>query len=325
MLKFKLKQLISVMIILLLSSQVFAQEITDSESKSNAFIKDENSPVRVPLNLYDTFRFDEKYSPYIRNGLYVLGPLFMGIYGFSTWGWNSREEFTVRPMTHEGVHAVDGAADKYGHLWGNFAMKRLATFIFRTTGSSWHAANIEGAILTEIVTLGGEIGDGFGKNYGFDPYDALFNNIGILIAMILDTSPVLDRMFTMQWEYVPTREMREKFGSDHHDVFTDYSGAKVFFVTKFAGIPYVSLTPLRYINFDIGYYARGYNPSKYFSSRTRNIQIGFSINLSIAFGDILPAGYTSSSIQSLFNYYHQPWDWETTTVVLSDRPHEEFE
>lgn len=321
MFDFKLKALAVLILILILISQAVTQEIAEPVSGSGVI---ENS-VRLPLNLFDTFRFNEKYSPYIRKGLYILGPVFMGIYGFSTWGWNSREEFTVRPMSHAGVHAVDGAADKYGHLWGNFAMKRLATFIFRAAGTPWHAANIEGAILTEIVTLSGEIGDGFGKNYGFDPYDALFNNIGIVIAMILDVSPVLDRMFTMQWEYVPTREMREKFGSDHHDVFTDYSGAKVFFVTKFAGIPYISLTPLRYINFDIGYYARGYNPSKYFSSRTRNIQIGFSINLSIAFGDILPAGYTSSSIQSLFNYYHQPLDWETHTTVLSDRPHEEFE
>lgn len=317
--------MIVVIIILFFSSQAFSQVIINNERKSESTAKDEDTPVRLPLNLYDSFTFDEEYSPYIRNGLYVLGPLFMGIYGFSTWGWNQRENFTVRPMTHEGAHAVDGAADKYGHLWGNFAMKRIATFIFRSTGSTWHAANIEGAILTEIVTFGGEIGDGFGKNYGFDPYDVFFNNIGILIAMILDSSPVLDRMFTMQWEYIPTREMREKFDSHHHDVFTDYSGAKVFFVTKLAGIPYVSLTPLRYVNFDIGYYSRGYNPSKYFSSRTRNIHIGFSINFSIAFGDILPSGYTSSSVQSLFNYYHLPWDLEASTIVLSDKPHEEFE
>ena len=155
--------------------------------------------------------------------------------------------------------------------------------------------------------------------------DILFNNIGILFGMLLDYSPFLDRIFTISWEYIPTREMREKFNRDHHDIFTDYGGAKVILVTKFAGIPYISFTPLRYINFNLGYYARGYNPTKYFSSRTRNVYIGFSINLSIVFGDVLPVGYVSSSIQSIFNYYHLPWDYEAKIWTLSDKPHEDFE
>ncbi|MBN2040743.1 MAG: DUF2279 domain-containing protein [Spirochaetes bacterium] len=281
--------------------------------------------VEIPENKFDEFYFNEKYSPYIRKGLYITGPLFMAVYGFATWGWDTRESFTLRPETYMGAHAADGASDKYGHLYGNFIIKRFTTFLFRATGSSSNKANLEGALLTEIITLGGEIGDGFGPNYGFDPYDILFNNIGIFLAVLLDYSPFLDRIFTIQWEYCPSREMRKKFSiGEHHDFFTDYSGQKVLLAVKLAGIPYLSNTFLRYINFDIGYYSRGYNPSKYYDTRTRSLHLGVSINMSIVSGDILPSGYLSSTMQTGFNYFHLPWDMETESVI-SDRPQNEFE
>ena len=154
----------------------------------------------------------------------------------------------------------------------------------------------------------------------------LFNQIGIIIGVLLDWSPFLDRIFTLKWEYYPSRQMRDKFDIiEHHDIFTDYSGQKFIFTTKFVGIPYLSLTPLRYVNFDVGYYTRGYRGAKYYASRTRNIYIGLSINFSIAFGDLLPVGYSSSSLQTFFNYLHPPWDFELKDWVLSDRPHEEFD
>lgn len=308
------------MVIFFYSFQLFGLEGNEGEV-GNVI----DSKIKIPVNKFNTFRFSEEYSTKVRYGLYVFGPLFMVLYGFTTWGWSTRESFTLRPETCRGSHSVDGASDKYGHLYGNYTMKRLATTLFRATGSSRNRANIEGALLTEIITLGGEIGDGFADEYGFDPYDIIFNNIGILIAMLLDYSPVLDNVFTIKWEYVPTKDMREKYSRKHHDIFTDYSGQKVIFATKFVGIPYISLTPLRYVNFDIGYYSRGYNPAKYFQSRTRNLYIGFSVNLTTVFGDLLPVGYISSSLQSLGNYLHFPYDYEVEEYVISDRPHYEFQ
>lgn len=315
-----MKRIIILIFIIVYYTQAYCQEIDEG-----GWNKEAEDTIRLPINLYDEFKFQEENSQYIRKGLYFFGPTFMVLYGFTTWGWDRRESFTMRPESYRGSHSVDGAADKYGHLFGNYLIKRLTTFLFRAVGSSRNRANIEGAILTEIITLSGEIGDGFGPDYGFDPYDILFNNIGILIGVLLDYSVSLSRIFTIKWEYVPTREMREKFSRDHHDIFTDYSGQKVIFTTKFVGLPYISLSPLRYFNFDVGYYSRGYNPAKYFRSRTRNLSFGFSINLTIVFGDILPEGYISSSMQSFFNYFHLPWDYEASRKVISDRPHDEFQ
>ncbi len=320
-----LKIIVSFLTIVILINPVIGQENPEIKEIDGESVKTENS-IDLPTNLYDTFKFSEEKAPYIRNSILIAGPSVMAIYGFATWGWNAGESFTFKPETHVGPYAVNGASDKYGHSWANFIGKRFFTFMFRACGSSRMRANIEGAILMEISSLGGEIGDGFSPHYGFDPYDFLFNQFGILFALLLDGSPLLDGIFTFKWEYYPSPQMKKVFHIiDHHDIATDYSGSKWVLTTKLGGIPYLSLTPLRYINVDVGYYTRGYRGAKYYSSRTRNIYVGLSLNYTFAFGDLLPVSYTSSFIQTFFNYYQPRWDLEVYEKVLSDRPHDEFD
>ncbi len=309
------------------SNNIFAQDNPDKlpANENDSFFQI-TSNVNLPVNLYDNFTFNEKVSPYIRTITYLSGPAFMTIYGFMLWDWGSQEDFTLKPQTFKGAHAINGAADKWGHMFANYAGKRFFTFLFRSTGSSKPRSNIEGAILMEMTSLIGEVGDGYSHNYGFDPYDVLFNQFGIMLGMLLDWSPVLDRMFTMKWEYFPSKRVRNHLDkTDRWDISTDYNDAKYILATKLGGIPYLSQTPFRYFNIDVGYYTRGYRHTEEYPSRTRNIFLGFSVNFTIAFGDLLPVGYTSSTLQSLFNYYHPPWDLEAKTWVISDKPHEDFE
>ena len=281
--------------------------------------------IRQPVNLYESFQFSEERAPYVRTGLYIAAPSFFLLYGVTTWGWEVDEGFTWNPETFRGRHAVHGGADKFGHLYSAYVLKRLASFFFRASGSSPLVGNVEGVLFSELIMLGSEIGDGFSPDYGFDPYDFLFNNIGILIAFMLDWSPSLDRLFSIQFEYVPSREMREDFDfGENHDLPTDYGGTKYILTTKFAGIPYVSLTPLRYVNVDIAYYARGFD-QRFRRIKTKNIHLGISFNYAIAFGDLLPVGYTSSSIQTFFNYIHLPWDYEAWRWKIAEAPNENYE
>jgi hypothetical protein len=281
--------------------------------------------IKQPINLYETYTFSRESSPYIRTGLYMSAPTFFIVYGFSTWGWRVDDGFTLNPETYRGEDAVHGGADKYGHLYSAYVIKRFTSFLFRASGSSGIIANFEGAIFSEIIMLGSEIGDGFSKGYGFDPYDVMFNNIGIIIGIIIDCSPVLDRIFSIQFEYVPSREMREDFDIvDNHDLPTDYGGTKYILAMKLSGIPYISLTPLRYMNVDLGYYSRGYD-QRYERKKTKNVYLGISLNFSIVLGDLLPVGYTSSAFQTIFNYIHLPWDYETMRWKLSEAPNESYE
>ncbi len=282
--------------------------------------------VILPVNFYDTFTFDEDKRPYMRVFTYASGPVFFLLYGAGLWNWFEDMHFHMKPETPKGTHSINGTADKYGHAWGNYMGKRLFTFLFRATGSSRNRANIEGAILMSITSLGGEMGDGISPHYGFDPYDVMFNEIGVVLAMILDYSPLLDRIFAPKWEYWPSSYQRKRFSNpEHWDIATDYSDQKFILATKLAGIPYLSLTPLRYFNIDVGYYTRGYRPAVIYNSRTRNVFLGISANFTIGFGDLLPAGYASSAVQTFFNYYHPPCDLEVKKWVLSDEPQSAFE
>jgi len=138
----------------------------------------------------------------------------------------------------------------------------------------------------------------------------------------LDQFPVLDRMFALQIEWVPTKTFRRKFEpfTENSDIFTDYSGQKMILATKLGGIPYVSRTPLRYVNLDLGYLSRGYGNNEW-SHDTREVYMGLSVNFSIAFGDLLPKGYISSTMQTVFNYYHVPFDLEAKKWQLSSVDH----
>ncbi len=303
---------------LALSAQEAPAEDPQPPVEQPASVSD-SPTVRLPVNLYDTFSFDESKWPYIRTGIYMFGPGFVTVWGLVEWGWFDGTSFLYKPSKVWGAHALNGASDKFGHLYGTYAVKRLSTFFFRSTGSSPMRANIEGGIYASSVQLIMEIGDGFSSAQGFDINDVIFNTIGAGIGMLLDGFPVLDRIFALQWEYVPTKKFRKSFEKNGGgDFFTDYSGQKYLLVTKLGGIPYLSLTPLRYINLDFGYYSRGFYNS-YFDRDTRNIYIGMSINYTIAFGDILPTGYASSTLQSFFNHYHPPFDleirdWELTSA-----------
>jgi hypothetical protein len=307
---------LALIMILCMSATVYAQ----AEKEEPAVT--EYQPVKLPVNLYDTFTFDESNRTPARIGLYIAGPVFVTVWGIVEWGYFSRYEFKVAASDPWGARALDGTQDKFGHAFGAYTTKRLATFLFRSTGDSRLKANLMGAGYSELVTLLLEVGDGLSTRYGFDPWDVVYNNAGIVLGFMLDQFPVLDRMFAFQIEWVPTKTFRKDFTSfsEKSDITTDYSGQKILFVTKLGGIPYVSRTPLRYVNVDLGYFSRGYGNNEW-SHDTRDVYVGLSVNFSIALGDLLPTGYASSTAQTVFNYIHVPYDLEVKRWRLSSVEH----
>jgi hypothetical protein len=312
------------LVIILILTSFSAIQAQENQEKPDVGVSE---AIKLPVNLYDTFTFSEQTSPYARKILYIAAPTFMCLYGVYLWDWNlsSEHSFNFKTETPLGAHSLNGAADKYGHLYANYVGTRLFAFLFRATGSSRNMSIIQGALLDDITGFIGEVGDGFSPNYGFDPYDFLYNQFGVILGMLFEYSPFLDRIFAIKWEYFPGPRVRNHLSdTSRWDVSTDYNDAKYILTTKLGGIPYLSLTPLRYINIDFGYFTRGYRHTEEYSSRTRNLFVGLSINFTIAFGDLLPQGYTSSTLQSIFNYYHPPCDLELKRWVISDRPHSEF-
>ncbi|TAL36580.1 MAG: DUF2279 domain-containing protein [Spirochaetes bacterium] len=320
--KSKILRIVTLVILIMIANSAFAQEKTEPAREEP--VSRWEPTVLTPINLYDTFTFDEKNQTTVRTSMYIFGPAFVTVWGLVEWGWFSGHSFKVHPTDVWGADALDGGSDKLGHMFGAYTAKRAATFLFRASGDSRLKANLMGAAYAEVVTLILEFGDGLSTAYGFDPWDVVGNNVGILAGFLLDQFPVLDRMFALQCEWIPSKKFRKNFEpfTQNSDVFTDYSGQKILLATKLGGIPYLSRTPLRYLNVDLGYYARGYY-NNYYKSNTQNLYLGLSVNYSIAFGDLLPTGYTSSTFQSIFNYYHVPLTleakkWELVRVPNND-------
>ena len=279
----------------------------------------------ISVNLFDTFTFSKKTSPFVRQCTYLGAPIGMFLYGVYFWEWSlgKQDYFSIKPETFIGSRAPNGGADKCGHMFANYAGTRFLTFMFRATGSTKNKAIIQGALLNDVTSFIGEIGDGFSMNYGFDPYDVLFNQFGVLLGMVLEYFPSLSRVFSMTWEYMPSKRLLHNLAhATKWDISTDYDAAKFMLTTKLCGIPSLSLTPLKYLNVDVGYYTRGYKHPEEHPSRTRNIFLGISINYSIACEKVLPPGYCSSTLQSLFDYYHPWWDLEMKNWNISDIPHQ---
>ncbi|HDP80521.1 MAG TPA: DUF2279 domain-containing protein [Spirochaetes bacterium] len=316
------KTFIALIIALLAVNPLAAQE-TPAIEEIRAQPAAEKPSVVLPVNLYDTFQWNEKYHYGIRAWMYAFGPGFVAALGILEWNWFDKNAYNYNPSRVCGADALNGMADKMGHLYATYTVKRLSTFLYRATGSSPFRANVEGTVYASALQFLMEVGDGFSSAQGFDIYDVVFNQIGAGVGFVLDAVPALDRMFALQWEYIPTRRMRKNLSNldSTGDPFTDYSGMKFLFVTKLGGVPYLSRTPLRYVNLDFGYYARGYY-NKYYDYSTRNLYAGISVNYSIVFGDILPTGYTSSTLQSFFNYIHPPFDLEVKEWELSKVPRE---
>ena len=309
-------------------SQVYSEENNATSNNNKEKTKEENQniennkkpneTIKLPINLYDSLTFSSKNSVYVRSAALFSLPAIYFTYGFYKWNWGSVDYFHIKPEEPFNINSDAGDADKYGHLFGTYAFTRFGYFMLKSTGLSKNESLFYGAVYAEAMMLFSEIGDGFTKYYGFDPYDVLFNNLGILVGVLLAYFPMIDNIFAFQWEYIPTRYMRERIEKLRvPPVITDYSGQKYFITIKPAGIPHVSLTPLRYINLDFGFFSRGYYPSKYYDSETRNYFFGISANFSILSGELLPAGYLSSTMQTIFNYYHLPWDIEAKKWEIS--------
>jgi hypothetical protein len=317
-------KILALLMILCMSATAYAQAEKEEPKKVEPAAT-EYQAVVLPINLFDTFSFDESNHTPIRTSMYIFGPVFITVWGVVEWGYFSGYTFRIVPYSPWGEHALDGGSDKIGHSYGAYVVKRASTFLFHSTGDSRLKANLLGAAYSELIMTLLEVGDGLSTRYGFDPWDFAGNNVGILIGFLLDQFPVLDRMFAFQMEWVPTKTFRNNFEpfTSKSDIFTDYSGQKAILATKLGGIPYVSKTPLRYVNIDLGYFSRGYDaPNRAYKNDTRNVYVGLSVNYSIAFGDLLPKGYTSSTLQTVFNYYHVPFDLEAKQWYLSSVPHE---
>ncbi|HWI82687.1 DUF2279 domain-containing protein [Ramlibacter sp.] len=214
----------------------------------------------------------------LRNTLVVgSGAALVTAYGLSKW-WKTGFGGGFK-TTNEGWFGRNtefGGADKLGHLYFNYGTVRLLTPLFVEAGNS-HEASVRLAAWTALgIFTGVEVADGFSRRWKFSAQDAAMNLAGAALGVVLETHPELDTIFDFRVAYRPSKD-------SGFNPFGDYSGQKYLLVVKADGFARLRTKPLlRYLEFGLGYGARGFDPG---GERRRDMYVGVSLNLSRLLAD----------------------------------------
>lgn len=214
----------------------------------------------------------------LRNTLIIgTGAALITAYGMEKW-WQTGFGGGFK-TGNEGWFGSDtqyGGADKLGHMYFNYGAVRLLTPLFQWAGNS-HEASVRLAGWTTVgIFTAVEVLDGFSNKYKFSPQDALMNVAGAALGVVLESHPELDQKFDFRLAYRPSE------GSSFSPA-GDYSGQRYLLVVKADGFAALRSRPvLRYLEFAVGYGARGFDNG---GPRQRDIYVGVSLNLARLLAD----------------------------------------
>ena len=117
-----------------------------------------------------------------------------------------------------------------------------------------------------------EIGDGTSP-YGFSKEDFIADSIGAALAYFIRAYPKVDEFVDVRFEYWPsgTSEGRSDFT-------TDYTSMRHLIALKLLGFDALKHTPLSLVEFQVGYYSRGFR-SYDTVEESQHVYVGVGISL----------------------------------------------
>ena len=196
------------------------------------------------------------------------------IYGFAKWDYG-KEAFHFENERWFERNTKYGGADKLGHFWSSYGMSHLYSHIYCKWGYTKSEANLYGALSSLGVNTFMELADGF-SSQGFSYEDMVMNLLGSGVGYIWGKYPSLARKIDFRVEYTP------EFNSRDFGFSTNYERQRFLIAAKADGFDFIKNPYLQYLEFHVGYYARGYRNYREggLDDRRRNIYLGFGFNVS---------------------------------------------
>lgn len=236
------------------------------------------------LDLSEWSREDKRFAVNLAGAAFITG-----------WGIANWEYFQHSPHAGSedwfGEGTKEGGADKWGHFYTTYALGHGLAYLYEHWGygkreAAWHGAWSSFGLMGLM-----ELGDSFSE-YGFSYEDMVMNALGAYTGYLLKTRPELARKIDIRVELQPEL--------DKTDVFTDYDNLKYLIALKLDGFERLNRGPLRYLELQLGYYARNYShPDPERHERTLYIALG--LNLSRILRDL---SYPRAG--RVFNYLQVP-------------------
>ena len=262
-------------------------EIKDEKDKFS-FNSDQNieKPSSAAVESYSTKTFanDMKAIKWDAIGAFA-GITALGV---KSWKWgNSDFHFHNEKWFQKDRSSI--GMDKLGHAFTSYTMTNLFAEHLQREGRSPEQAAISAALLTQALMLYVETFDGFSTDHGFSYEDVVMNLAGTSLAYVRQRYPKIKDLVDYRMEYSPSGYKGD--GMKGFRPVSDYAGQKYLLVLKLSGVPSLKDTPLKYLELNAGYYARGFTPQEEAlgTRRTRTGFVGIGLNLSqLFFGNRAP-------------------------------------
>ncbi|MGL4368385.1 MAG: DUF2279 domain-containing protein, partial [Spirochaetota bacterium] len=242
-------------------------------------------------------------------------------FGVKAWDWNGNHDpFTEKEGWFQQSTSY-GGQDKAGHFIAHYMAQRSLYNVFDYTEDGGNRKFLYSLGTTLALGLFIEVGDSMSAAYGFSYEDLVMDYSGALLGAMLDRFPVMDGFFGFSTQYIPTRQYYEKYAKKHNPALTllnsvnDYSGYKTMINFKFDGFRRIGFDiplALQLLQFDIGYYTKGF--SQYDdnrdvqSNKKRYLCAGISLNaariLDLSWQKNRNGFYTAS--HRALEFYHIP-------------------
>ncbi len=189
-------------------------------------------------------------------------------YGVANWDYFSRSPHTVNEGWWE-ADTPEGGADKLGHAYTAHVLTHAMTAYYEHHGQSLASAANEAAWTSLLLTGAMELGDSF-SDYGYSHQDMLMNAAGVYIGY----QTVVDDRWRDRIDFRVEHSLR----SSSRDPFTDYEQLKYVLVLKLGGFALFRDSPLRWLELQGGYYARGFDDDAVRNERTTYFGIGLNLS-----------------------------------------------
>ena len=195
----------------------------------------------------------------------------VALWGFTQWNWGT-EKFHFHSEGWFEQESKTGGSDKTGHFYMTYMLSRIVASRMQDRGLSLEWASFWGSVsgLTSMTLL--EIGDGTGP-YGFSKEDFIADSIGAAMAFIVRAYPKVDEFIDVRFEYWPSGNSKGRT-----DFTTDYSSMRHLIALKLLGFDALKHTPLSLVEFQVGYYSRGFR-SYDTVQESQHLYVGIGISL----------------------------------------------
>lgn len=232
---------------------------------------------------------------------YDVALLFGGLtaLGIKSWRWGTAD-FHFNDEGWFGMETGSMGMDKLGHAYTTYLFTEYLTQRILQESDDPRGAALTAAALSMGLQTYVEVFDGFSIDHGFSREDIIANMTGAVASILRSTIPGLAEKVDFRLEYIPS-------GDSYVSPVSDYYGQKYLLAVKLSGFEMFEDTPMRFLELQAGYYARGATRKE----RRREPYLGIAFNLQELFAD---SDWTSALIaRRSLEYIQVPYTYIATT------------